>query len=314
MLLSWAKSLIQTLRFQEEILIDTDIGDDIDDAFAIAWALASPRIKVSAVLTAHGDTLLRTRLVARMLQSRNREDVQVFAGVKTKTDIVFTQRLWAENGPSVAESDGIAAALDLIRSRKHRITLVTLAPLHNIKAMIERDPATFRMLKRVVVMGGSIRRGYNSLDGEINPTPQGEHNIFLNPPALHALLNIAVPITMMPLDAVQARPSGGFLSLICNEHPDLAELLALWQENNIFDIKQPTLFDVVAIAAVLAPKSCPLTTLRIAVDDSGMTTEVSAGAEVQACLKTDHEKVLDVVARELCPSKSFNTRLSSSKH
>lgn len=314
MILLWAKNLTRKIRFKEEILIDTDVGDDIDDAFALVWALASPRVKVSAILTAHGDTLLRARLIARMLQLRNRKDVKVFVGAKSKTDIVFTQRSWAENGPSVTECNGIDASLDLIRSRKHRITLITLAPLHNINKMIERDPATFRLLKKVVVMGGSIRRGYNHLDGEINLTPQGEHNVFLNPPALRALLDIGVPITMMPLDAVQARPSNEFLKLVCSEHPDLAELLALWQENNIFNIRQPTLFDVIAIAAVLAPKSCPLTTLRIAVDDSGMTTEVAVGTEVKACLKTDHEYILDIVARELCPSGAINTPLALSKH
>lgn len=302
-----------SILFKEEIIIDTDVGDDVDDAFAIAWALASSRVNVRAILTAHGDTLLRARLVERMLQVRKHHKVRVLSGTKSETDIVFTQREWAERGPSVADTDGIAAALEMIRRRKNRITLVALAPLHNVQSMIERDPIAFRMLKKVVVMAGSIRRGYNSLTGEINSTPQGEHNVFLNPKALEMLLASGVPVTMMPLDAVQARPSDEFLKSVCSAHPDLAELLMLWQKNNIFNIDQPTLFDLVAIAAVLRPDLCQMTKIQILIESSGLTVESKAGFNVQACLETDHEKVLSAALNDLCPSIETSSPLSLSR-
>lgn len=49
-------------------VIDTDIGDDIDDAFALALALRSPELKLLGVTTAYGDTELRARLVDRYLE------------------------------------------------------------------------------------------------------------------------------------------------------------------------------------------------------------------------------------------------------
>ncbi len=50
----------------EKIIIDTDIGDDIDDAFALALALTSPELKILGVATTFGDTELRAKLADRL--------------------------------------------------------------------------------------------------------------------------------------------------------------------------------------------------------------------------------------------------------
>ena len=52
---------------QQLVILDTDIGDDIDDAFALALLLQSPEIKLLGITTAFGDTELRARLVERYL-------------------------------------------------------------------------------------------------------------------------------------------------------------------------------------------------------------------------------------------------------
>src|SRR3974377_1894313 len=72
-------------------IIDTDIGDDIDDAFALALALESPELKILGVTTAYGDTELRARLVDRFLTAVGRKAIPVAAGVATPHDNVFTQ-------------------------------------------------------------------------------------------------------------------------------------------------------------------------------------------------------------------------------
>ena len=68
------------------VIIDTDIGDDIDDAFALALALKSPELKVLGVTTTFGNTEMRARLVDRYLKAVGRSDIPVFAGPTTKTD------------------------------------------------------------------------------------------------------------------------------------------------------------------------------------------------------------------------------------
>ena len=50
-----------------KIILDTDIGDDVDDAFALALAVRSPEVEMVGITTAWGDTALRARLVQRFL-------------------------------------------------------------------------------------------------------------------------------------------------------------------------------------------------------------------------------------------------------
>ena len=65
------------------VILDTDIGDDIDDAFALALVLRSPELKILGVTTAFGDTELRARLVDRYLAAVGRQRHSGCAGVAT---------------------------------------------------------------------------------------------------------------------------------------------------------------------------------------------------------------------------------------
>ena len=67
------------------VIIDTDIGDDIDDAFALALALRSPELHILGVTTTFGDTELRARLLDRYLAAVGPGDIPVAAGPATKT-------------------------------------------------------------------------------------------------------------------------------------------------------------------------------------------------------------------------------------
>ncbi len=159
------------------VILDTDIGDDIDDAFALALALRSPELRILGVTTTFGDTELRARLVDRYLKAVGRSDIPVFAGPMTKTDGPMTQAAYARRDPARKFGDGAEFILDEAREHPGEITLIAIGPLFTVQAAIEHDPATFRKLKRVVMMGGSIERGYGTdAQGKPNP-PQPEWNI-----------------------------------------------------------------------------------------------------------------------------------------
>src|SRR6476660_1942671 len=79
----------------EKIIIDTDIGDDIDDAFAVALALRSPELQILGISTTFGDTETRAKLLDRLLGEVGRSDIPVAVGTPT-TNINFTQRRYAE--------------------------------------------------------------------------------------------------------------------------------------------------------------------------------------------------------------------------
>ena len=59
----------------EKIIIDTDIGDDVDDAFAVALALRSPELEILGITTTFGDTETRAKLLDRMLGEGGRQEL-----------------------------------------------------------------------------------------------------------------------------------------------------------------------------------------------------------------------------------------------
>src|SRR3954449_1278039 len=141
-------------------IIDTDIGDDIDDAFALALALQSPELKILGITTEFGDTEMRARLVDRYLTAVGRKAIPVAAGVATPHDNVFTQAAYAEREPARKHADGVQFILGEIRKHPGEITITATGREGNLAAAIRQDAATFKKVKRVVLMGGSVYRGY----------------------------------------------------------------------------------------------------------------------------------------------------------
>jgi inosine-uridine nucleoside N-ribohydrolase len=185
------------------VILDTDIGDDIDDAFALALVLRSPELHLLGVETAFGATELRARLVDRYLAAVGRRDIPVLAGVATQTTNHMSQAAYALQWPERKHADAVPFLLGQIRAHPGQITLIAIGPLFNIQAAIARDPATFKKLKRVVIMGGSIYRGYDGKNGDRNTPPSPEWNILCDPAGARALLASGVPLYVMPLDSTQ---------------------------------------------------------------------------------------------------------------
>ena len=284
------------------IWIDTDIGDDIDDAFALGLVLRSPELKPLGISTAFGDTETRARLVDRYLAAVDRQSIPVTAGVHTETSNVLTQHAYAQQAPEKKHADGIAAMLEAIRKYPNQITLLAIGPLFNIGAAIDRDPATFHKLKRVVIMGGSIVRGYDGKNGEHRPA-DAEWNILCDPKGAAKLFASGVPIFMMPLDSTQIHllePERK--ALFAAGNPLTTQLDLLYQEWSATapgHPQTPTLFDPVAAAYTFRPELCPMTPMRIEVDAKGVTHKVDGAPNAQVCLKSDEAAFLKLLLPRL---------------
>ncbi|HEY1159116.1 MAG TPA: nucleoside hydrolase [Terracidiphilus sp.] len=279
-------------------ILDTDIGDDIDDAFALALALRSPELRILGVTTEYGDTELRARLLDRYLGAVGRGDIPVAAGVPTPHTNVFTQAAYASHEPEGKHPDGVEILLGQIRAHPGEITLMAIGPLVNVQAAIERDPATFRKLKRVVMMGGSIYRGYDGQNGERRPA-DAEWNINRDPAGARALLAAGVPVFMMPLDSTQVHLETKDREAIFAHGSPLTDQLTLlyhqWLAGTVGHPSAPTLFDPVAVAYAVRPELCPATPLRLEVDDIGFTRPVEGAPNAQVCLKSDEEGFLELL-------------------
>jgi inosine-uridine nucleoside N-ribohydrolase len=286
------------------VIIDTDIGDDIDDAFALALALRSPELKILGVTTAFGDTELRARLVDRYLAAVGRKDIPVAAGVATQANNVFTQAAYARQIPERKHPDGVAFLLDQIRKHPGEITIIAIGPEGNLAAAMQRDSATFRKVKRVVLMGGSVYRGY----GDEHRPPQPEWNIVCDPAAARALFTSGVPIFVMPLDSTQVHlPTQEREKIFAFGSPLTDQLTLLyhqWVARTDNHAADPTLFDPVAVTYAIRPDLCPAKPLRIEVDDKGMTRPVDGAPNAQVCLQSDERGFLSLLLTRVAHPES----------
>jgi inosine-uridine nucleoside N-ribohydrolase len=307
------------------VILDTDIGDDIDDAFALALLLHSPEVKLLGVTTAFGDTKLRARLVDRYLAAVGRNDIPVMAGVETPANNVFTQAAYAKQGTDpIADrcvthllsgsqtsvprserkrydacekerSDAVGFILRSAAEFPGQVTLIAIGPLFNEQAAIERDAAAFRKLKRVVLMGGSIYRGYGDVNaGNAGPPPSAEWNIRCDPAGARAVLTSGVPVVMLPLDSTQIHLTPDELAAVFSHGSPLTDQLTLlyhqWTGTTAW--KMPTLFDPVAAATALRPELCPMQAMHVDVDDEGFTRPAAGNPNAEVCLKSDQDEFL----------------------
>lgn len=279
----------QSAPAPQKIIIDTDIGDDVDDAFALALAVKSPEVKVLGVTTGFGDTEARARIVDRFLGEVGRADIPVLAGKATATKNPMSQRAYGESGRFTKSSHGDAVEFMLEQIRKYpgEITLIAIGPLMNVGAAIDKDPATFRKLKRVVLMGGSVRRGYGDMGYTAPVAPMPEWNILNDIPSAQKLFASSVPLYVMPLDSTQLKldevKRAWLFSRGTAVTDQLAILYYLWEQQT------PTLFDPMTLVYALRPELCPVTAMHIRVDEKGFTREEPGPANAQVCLDSNSE-------------------------
>jgi purine nucleosidase len=283
----------------QPVIIDTDIGDDVDDAFALGLALQSPELNILGITTAWGNTALRAQLVERFLQDAGRPEIPVAVGIvkypaNGKTN--FSQAKYAERGPEKKLPGAVDFLFEQIRKHPGAITLIAIGPETNLGVAIERDPETFRKLKRVVLMGGSVYQGY---DGFAYPTmaaqAQPEWNILCDIAAAKKVFASGVPLYVLPLDSTQIKLQELERARIFSHGTGLTDALTvLYHQWSAFSGQStPTLFDAMAVAYAIRPEICPTVPLRLRVDEAGNTKVESGAANAQVCLQSDTDRFFE---------------------
>jgi len=284
----------------QKVIVDMDIGDDIDDAFALGLLLQSPEIDIVGITTAWGDTALRAQLLERMLRETGHSSIPVAQGIRT-TGIPqpFTQARYAQRGQLPAKIDAVDFMLDQIKRQPGEITLLALGPLTNVGAAIQRDAATFGKLKQVAMMGGSVRSGYRKSQYVPSRPADKEYNIVSDIAGAQKLFTSGVPIVMMPVDSTQIRLDEVERNALLGHGSPVTDQLALLYHQWInayqpWSSNMPSLFDVVPVAWMIDPAVCPTTPLRIVVDNEGYTREQAGTPNAKVCLASDQKRFFDI--------------------
>jgi inosine-uridine nucleoside N-ribohydrolase len=284
----------------QKVIVDMDIGDDIDDAFALGLLLQSPEIDIVGITTAWGDTALRAQLLERMLRETGHRNIPVAQGIRTTGNPQpFTQARYAQRGQLPAKIDAVDFMLDQIKRQPGEITLLALGPLTNIGAAIARDAATFSKLKQVAMMGGSVRSGYRKSQYVPARPADKEYNIVSDIGGAQKLFTSSVPIVMMPVDSTQIRLDEVERNALLGHGSPVTDQLTLLYHQWInayqpWSSNMPSLFDVVPVAWMIDPSVCPVTPLRIVVDNEGYTREQPGKPNAQVCLVSDQKRFFDI--------------------
>ena len=180
------------------VILDTDIGGDIDDTWALAFLLKSPEFDVKLVVSDSGDTVYRARIIARMLEVAHRTDIPVGVGIRQSTQ-GGPQAPWVADYdlaryPGKVCQDGVAAIVETIMEAPQPVTLICIGAMPNIKAALQRSPEIAQRV-RFVGMHGSVRLGYGG-----KPRPDPEANVVSDVAAARAVFTASWPMTITPLD------------------------------------------------------------------------------------------------------------------
>jgi len=264
------------------VVLDTDIGSDVDDTWALLLALRSPEIDLKLVTTDQGNTRERARLVAKLLTVAGRSDIPIGIGIPQSED-ALNQAAWMEgyelsSYPGKVHEDGVQALIDTVMGSAEPVTLIAIRPVPNIAAALTREPRIAERA-RFVGMQGSLRLGYGG-----KTTPDAEWNVKADVPACRAALGAAWDVTITPLDTcglvkltgdryAQVRDSRDPLAVAVIQNYRVWQATADWAEKDptIPDRESSTLFDTVAVYLSFSDAFLKMEPLGVAVRDDGFT-------------------------------------------
>jgi purine nucleosidase len=273
------------------ILLDTDLamggepGADIDDGFALAFALADPELSVELVTTVNGNTDVdtATRLTLGLLDRLGRGDVPVARGAATP--LVGD---WTRGGGGIQRIDaplaGHAAVhiVERVMAEPGELTVVAIGPLTNVALALALEPRVATSVAEIVVMGGVYLEQTN-----VAAVP-GEFNFWADPYAAAEVLDSGAPIRAVGLDVTRrVRLTREHVTWLAESASDFGHFAASCAEGWIAHVEQTTdqrdscaLHDPLAVASVAYPDLLIWRQARVVVETSGTRTRGVAVADL----------------------------------
>ncbi|WP_240971067.1 nucleoside hydrolase [Flammeovirga aprica] len=280
--LVWSVLLTSTSLFaqspqKEKIIFDCDLGDDIDDMYALALMLASPEFEVMGIVMDFANTPERGKMALKLLYELGLDDIPVVIGRKT-SDVYSPQYIWAEGFDQLKPSpmDAVEFISSTLEKYPNEVNLVTVGPVPNMKDLLDKDPTILQKAKHIYAMFGSFNMGYNS-----STTPSPEWNVVADVEASKAFVEAdkGGKITYVPLDVTAfVTVSEENRNLLQMRNSTLTDAICanyvLWRYMHYAkDLNYvPIVYDAVAIGVILWPELFHIEEGYVEVDDKGYTS------------------------------------------
>lgn len=271
------------------VILDTDIGSDIDDTWALALLLASPELDLKMVVTDSHDVVGRARIVAKFLQRVGRTDIEVGIGRRMDTR-GGPQFEWAADYdlkayPGRVHDDGVDAMIKLIMGSLRPVTLIVVGPAPNIEEALKREPGIAKRAT-IVAMSGSVYKGYGD-----KSKPEPEYNVKDHVSSSAAMYRAGWPVLIAPLDTAGTIRLDGenYRKVFTAANPlcrTLMENYQVWlknQKTNLkFDQQSSTLFDCLAVFLTYSRDFVQIERLKLEVTPDGSTKVSPSGSQIEA--------------------------------
>lgn len=159
-----------------KVLLDTDIGSDIDDAVCLAYLLANPTCDLLGITTVTGEGEQRAQLASALCRVAGRQ-VPIYIGAETPLLVEQRQPAapqaaalvhWAHD-VGFPRGEAIQFLRQTIRDHPGEVTLLTIGPLTNIALLFKVDPQIPVLLKGLVMMCGAFDPGRQEWNAMLDP-------------------------------------------------------------------------------------------------------------------------------------------------
>lgn len=271
------------------MILDTDIGDDIDDAYALALILASKELELVGVTTVFRNVVARARQAKTILKLAGREDVPVAAGCGAPLSprLIYREPDLAQGQVSLPQmaqeqfedlrpcqdatalpweqlspphpSHGVDFLIDSIVAGQGDIIPITIGAMTNLAMALVKEPSISRRIPRIVSMCACFDRHLS------------EWNIQCDPVAAAICFNSRIPMTVIGLDVTtRCQLSQDHLDRLGDSGRPVAR--NLFAATNAWGHRFPLLHDPLAVETLLAPTVVGMRNGTVTVELSGDAT------------------------------------------
>jgi inosine-uridine nucleoside N-ribohydrolase len=265
-----------------KVILDTDIGDDVDDALALALICALPEVELLGVTTVFGNTALRARQAQTLLKTVGGDFVKVpvaagcagtMASRKVSNPVADPDHIPGQHATTLPEDQlpqletrhGVEFLIDTIMAEDGDVVPITIGAMTNLAVALVKQPKIAEKIPRIMAMAGEFTK------------PHFEWNILCDPEAAHVCFSSGIAIDVIPFEIgmIATLKLQEFEQMAASSRPIakyLTATIGAWRTAWKRADAMPHLFDPMAVAAIVKPELFEWKTGTVSVELAGVNT------------------------------------------